>query len=141
METCGWQHKGGGAAKIVRSGFTTFGKADGFFWANSILETRAGELVVVGAPSTEGWSINRFDGEKFIPARPRFPENVITWGWNQTVLEDHLGDWWLATRIGVCRFPKVSRPDQLAHTPPKAIYTTRDGRFPSLHRKRQSAAP
>ena len=37
------------------------------------------------------------------------------------------GDWWVATRFGVFRFPKVSRPDQLAHTATKAIYTTRDG--------------
>ena len=117
----------GGAAKIVRSGFTAFGKADGFFWANSILESRAGELLVVGALSAEGWSINRFDGEKFIPIHPRFPKILRTWGWNQTVLEDHTGEWWVGSYRGLLRFPKVSRPEQLAHTPPKAIYTTRDG--------------
>src|SRR6185295_5320378 len=49
------------------------------------------------------------------------------WGWNQTVLEDHTGEWWVATARGVCRFPKVSEPEDLAHTPPKAVYTTRDG--------------
>src|SRR5262249_1490261 len=49
------------------------------------------------------------------------------WGWNQTVLEDHTGEWWIALGIGVCRFPKVSQPEQLAHTPWKAIYTTGDG--------------
>jgi ligand-binding sensor domain-containing protein len=119
--------QGGGAAKIARSGFTTFGNADGFYWATSIFETRAEELVVAGAPSAEGWSINRFDGEKFIPTRPRFPENINTWGWNQTVLEDHTGDWWIATGKGVYRFPKVSKPEQLARTQPKATYTTRNG--------------
>ncbi len=117
----------GGAAKVVSSGFTTFGKADGFFWATSILETRAGDLLVAGAPSAQGWSINRFDGEKFIPIRPRFPKALLTWGWNQTVLEDHTGEWWVGANSGLLRFPKVSRPEQLANTPPKAIYTTRDG--------------
>jgi ligand-binding sensor domain-containing protein/signal transduction histidine kinase len=118
---------GGGAAKIVRSGFTTFGKADGFFWASTILETRAGELLVVGAPSVNGWSLNRFDGEKFNAIRPRLLETIVSWGWNQTVLEDHAGEWWVACATGAYRFPKVSKLEQLAHTPPKAIYTTRDG--------------
>jgi ligand-binding sensor domain-containing protein/two-component sensor histidine kinase len=122
----------GGVAKIARSGFTTFGNADGFFWSTSILETRAGDVLVLGGPVklTEGF-INRFDGEKFIPVRPRFPESIVKhgygWGWNQTVLEDHTGEWWMATAAGVCRFPKVSKPEQLAHTPPRAIYTMRDG--------------
>jgi ligand-binding sensor domain-containing protein/two-component sensor histidine kinase len=122
----------GGVAKIARSGLTTFGKADGFSWATSILETRAGDVLVVGGLEsiTEGF-INRFDGEKFIPIRPKFSEGVAKrgfgWGWNQTVLEDHTGQWWIASAAGVCRFPKVSEPSQLAHTSPKAIYTTRDG--------------
>lgn len=122
----------GGAAKIAHSGFTTFGKADGLFWSSSIFETRAGDLLVVGAPnSTTEWFINRLDAERFISIRPQFPEIVKTpghsWGWNQTVLEDHTGEWWIATGAGVCRFPKVSKPEQLAHRPPKAVYTIREG--------------
>lgn len=121
----------GGVAKIARNGFTTFGKADGFFWSTSILETRAGDVLVVGGPQLRIGFINQFDGEKFIPIRPQFPEfykkQAYGWGWNQTLLEDHTGEWWIATGAGVCRFPKVSKPQQLAHTPPKAIYTTRDG--------------
>ncbi len=121
----------GGAAKIARRGFTTFGKADGFSQSTSIFETRAGDVLVVGTPGEGEWFINRFDGEKFLPIRPQFPAYVkrsgYGWGWNQTVLEDHTGEWWIASAAGVCRFPKVSKPEQLAHTPPKAIYTTRDG--------------
>jgi ligand-binding sensor domain-containing protein/signal transduction histidine kinase len=122
----------GGAAKISRSGFTTFGKEDGFFWSSSIFETRARDLFVVGSLNSDPeWFINRFDEEKFIPIRPQFPETVkrsgLGWGSNQTVLEDHTGEWWIATAVGVCRFPKVSKPEQLARTPPKALYTTRNG--------------
>jgi len=122
----------GGAAKIARSGFTTFGKEDGFFRSSSIFETTAGNLLVLGGPNPGiPEFINQFDGEKFVPLRPQFPARVrkrgYGWGWNQMVLEDHTGEWWIATSAGVCRFPKVSTPEQLAHTPPKAIYTTRDG--------------
>jgi len=67
----------GGAAKISRSGFTTFGKEDGLFWSSSIFETRARDLFVVGSLNSETeWFINRFDEEKFIPIRPQFPETV-----------------------------------------------------------------
>ncbi len=121
----------GGAAKLARNSFTTFGKADGFYSAAAIFETRAGDLMVFGTPGDREWFLNRFDGEKFTSIRPQFSESVQKyesgWGWNQTVVEDHLGEWWIAMAIGVCRFPKVSQPEQLAHTPPKAVYTTRDG--------------
>jgi len=120
----------GGAAKIARSGFTTFGVADGFFYgATSILESRAGSLFVIGAPDEGERIINRFDGERFIRITPQFPKPVrgFSWGWNQILLEDHLGDWWMATQRGVCRFPKLTYPHQLAHTPAKAVYTTHEG--------------
>jgi ligand-binding sensor domain-containing protein len=122
----------GGATKIVRDGFTTFGKADGFFWSTSIFETRTEGLFVVGSPNSETeWFINRFDTEKFIPIRPQFPETIkrigFSWGWNQTVVEDHMGEWWIGTNIGLCRFPKVSKSEQLANRPPIAIYTVHEG--------------
>jgi ligand-binding sensor domain-containing protein len=123
---------GGGVAKIARNGFTTFDKEDGFFWSSSILETRAGDIIVLGGRRTIGEGfINQFDGEKFTPVQPQFPEfykkQGYGWGWNQTLLEDHTGEWWIATGAGVCRFPKVTKPEHLAHTPPRAIYTIRDG--------------
>jgi ligand-binding sensor domain-containing protein/signal transduction histidine kinase len=123
--------RNGGAAKLARNSFTTFGKADGFSSAAAIFETRAGELIVCTTPRDRESFMNRFDGEKFIHIRPqsfgRVDKYYYGWGWNQTVVEDHIGEWWVATGIGVCRFPKVSQPEQLAHTRPKAVYTTRDG--------------
>ncbi|HET8674414.1 MAG TPA: two-component regulator propeller domain-containing protein, partial [Blastocatellia bacterium] len=118
----------GGAAKIVRNGFTTFGRADGFLLATSVFETRAGDLLVAGVLAGNKAMIYRFDGEKFIPIAPQISKAAggFSWGWNQTVLEDHTGEWWMATK-GVSRFPKVSQPEQLAHTPALARYTTRDG--------------
>ena len=118
---------GGGVAKVSRSGFTAYGNPDGFFWASTILETSAGELLVVGGPSINGGALNRFDGERFNPIRLRCLEALSTWGWNQTALQDRAGEWWIASLQGVYRFPKVTKPEELAKTQPKAIYTTRNG--------------
>ncbi len=121
-----------GADKIARGGFTSFGRADGFSWNTSIFESRAGEIVVLGGldVNAEG-ALNRYDGEKFFRVSTRFPETVRRqgrgWGWNQTVLEDHTGEWWIGTRSGVCRYPRVAKLGQLNSVRPKAIYTTRDG--------------
>ena len=43
------------------------------------------------------------------------------------ILQDHAGEWWLASSQGLCRYPRLDRASQLAETAPKAIYTTRDG--------------
>ena len=125
----------GGAAKIARNSFTTFGTADGFSVATSIVETRSGELFLLGTSNGKDEFINRFDGEKFLAIRLQVAESIKKqvsgwvwgWGWNQTAVEDHTGEWWVATAGGVCRFPKVSNPEQLARTSPKAVYTKRDG--------------
>jgi len=122
----------GGAAKIARTGFTTFGGADGLYGSQSLMDTRAGDLTVLGwnESRTEAL-IYQFDGERFTPIRPRFSEYAknqgYSWGWDQNVLEDHTGEWWIATRGGVCRFPRLNKPAQLATTPPKAVYTTSNG--------------
>src|ERR1041384_199009 len=121
-----------GVAKIGRSGFTTFGKEDGIALPTAIVETKAGELIVLGGfdNGLERF-INQFNGESFVHIRPRLTEEVSKngygWGWNQVVVEDHLGEWWLATFGGLCRFPRISSPQQLAHTALKAIYRARDG--------------
>ena len=43
------------------------------------------------------------------------------------ILQDHAGEWWLASSQGLCRYPRLDSPSQLAQTAPKAVYTTRDG--------------
>src|SRR5260370_12677833 len=60
---------------------------------------------------------------------PHYPPSIhcFGWGWNQSALQDHTGAWWIATGEGLCRFPRVASTRQLAHTPPKAVYTTKDG--------------
>jgi two-component sensor histidine kinase len=63
--------------------------------------------------------MNRFDGRRFLQARA--PKSVqLDWGSNQIALQDHLGDWWIASDNGLLR---------LDHRGPrlKTAYTTRDG--------------
>lgn len=122
---------GGGAAKIARNGFTLFGTADGLSGASAVFESNGSDVLVVGTPGQSRWFINRYDGEKFIRIRPNFQGTsgpyAYGWGWNQLVAQDHAGEWWIATGNGVCRFPKLDRPENLAHATPKAIYTTTNG--------------
>lgn len=117
----------GGAARISIGGFTIFDAADGLQWTTSLLETRAGDVVAVGGATPSQWSLNRFTGERFVAIQNSAVEDHPTWGWNQTVVVDRAGDWWVATRAGLFRFSGVHTVDDLADASPTAIYTTRHG--------------
>ncbi len=119
----------GGAMKLVRSSFTTYTEADGLAaaGADSVFENRSGELIVISSGGKH--FINRFDGRRFTSVCPDFPKEITSfgWGYNQVTLQDRAGEWWVPTSQGLLRFPAVARVAQLARTPPKAVYTTRDG--------------
>jgi ligand-binding sensor domain-containing protein/two-component sensor histidine kinase len=119
---------GSGAMKIARSGFTTYAESDGVEPAVSLLETRRGQLCLV-AREERGVAISRFDGERFAPIRPRWPEEMTYFGWGrgQVALEDHAGEWWIATGQGLARFAAVPRVEDLEGARPRAVYTKRDG--------------
>jgi len=111
-----WIASACGAQKIARNGFTGYGPSDGLgsTQTNSIFETRDGTLVVIGVNHTER-IINRFDGARFESVEPNLPSNVTNtgWGWGQTIIEDHSGEWWIPG-FGLYRFPKVNRVEELA---------------------------
>lgn len=119
----------GGAMKLANSGFTNYTEADGLAAAgvDAVFEDRAGNLCVVSSGTKH--FINRLDGHRFISVWPAFPKQITSfgWGWNQISFQDHTGEWWLPTSQGLVRFPAVRHVDDLAHTAPKAFYTTRDG--------------
>jgi hypothetical protein len=77
---------------------------------------------------SEDWRVSRFDGEAFHPIRVNMPASVQRAGWraNEHVLQDHAGDWWFATRVGIVRFSGITRTDDLALAVPR-VYTTADG--------------
>jgi ligand-binding sensor domain-containing protein/two-component sensor histidine kinase len=113
-----------GALKMVREGFTTYREDDGLATINisSIFANQKGEMCTVSSGIKK--IINQFDGKKFTAAMPNLPKQIkyTGWGWNQITFQDHTGEWWVTTGQGLVRFPKVNRIEQLAHTPPKAVY-------------------
>ena len=115
-----------GALKIARSGLLSYGVTEGLGTPEvvNIFEDQAGELVVISAK----WTINRFDGERFTSVRPNLPQSLIdssSGKWE--MMQDHLGEWWIATNQGLYRFPKVNRIEDLARVRPLAVYTTPNG--------------
>ena len=125
-----WIGTDNGALKLARNGFTTYTQADGLGESriSSLFESRAGELgVMTILPSRQ--PISWFEGKRFSALRPKLPPGLTDfgWGWNQLTLQDQAGEWWLPTGQGLVRYPKVERIGDLATTPPKAIYTTKDG--------------
>lgn len=122
-----------GLIKAARNGFTAYGTEDGLGTSqiNSIFEGDDGALTVVNlGPAPHGRIVNRFDGRRFTATTPPIPPRIKYhgWGWGQTIIEDHTGEWWVPTGDNaLLRFPRVGRIEQLASSSPKAVYSTRDG--------------
>jgi ligand-binding sensor domain-containing protein/two-component sensor histidine kinase len=121
-----------GRARLARNGFVNYGRADGLAQEDirSILEGSGGALYVV--TGIHDRFIQRFDGSRFISVAPQAPGHEASWdwggwGWGQIHFQDHTGEWWVATGYGLFRYPHVKRLEDLAHTPPKAVYTAKDG--------------
>lgn len=116
----------GGVSRIDFTGLVSYDERDGISHPRigSIFETLEGELCVVS-----GDVIHRFNGMSFEPIRPQRPPGFEDpgWGWNQIYLQDHRGEWWLPSRYGLLRYPALADLADLAHTSPKAIYTTAEG--------------
>ena len=121
--------KNGGAIKLARSGLTTYSEADGLRNSRitSIFPDQSGRVCVSSTRS--GWSINCYDETGFPGVRLQLPHRItqLGWGWNQTALQDHLGEWWIPTAEGLCRFPATTELSDLARSAPKAIYASGTG--------------
>jgi ligand-binding sensor domain-containing protein/two-component sensor histidine kinase len=123
-----WAAVDHGLARIARHGFTTFNAAEGMGDRSitDLLENNGAVYAV--SNETTSVMLHRFNGEGFLSVRPRYPESIRYFGWasNQSAVLDREGEWWIATGEGLCRFPRVPF-EQLAQTPPKAVYTMREG--------------
>lgn len=125
---------GHGVGRIPNSGITTFTEADGLLGSriDAIFESRSNELCVLTKLEQSGLPIEtlgHFEGGRFRMVYPAFPKNTryFGWGWSQIGFQDPAGEWWFAGGEGVYRFPAVPRIEDLARTPPKAVYGMRDG--------------
>ncbi|HZE73422.1 MAG TPA: two-component regulator propeller domain-containing protein [Pyrinomonadaceae bacterium] len=118
----------GGAAKIAHSGFTSYRMAEGLSSdrIGCILEDRDGNLRVAAANPDA--FLNRFDGRHFASSNTRLPNGAAySWGWYQTVFQDHDRDWWVATANGIYRYASDRKGDPAMSLPPKAVYRKKDG--------------
>lgn len=120
-----------GAFKLAAGNNLTYSTADGIGMDGviSIAETVRGELYFAGRRESEGFRIAFRSGDGFQAIQPRVPKNVVYFGWRpaRVILQDHTGEWWLASSQGLCRYPRLESPSQLAHASPMAVYTTHDG--------------
>lgn len=116
--------EGSGVMKLGSRDFVTFSTKDGLSknTVRSVFENRQGELCAL----THDGYINRFDGRKFTAISLNLPSIVLK---NNAydMIEDRAGEWWVATKQGLCRFPRVTAVEDLSRTRPKAFYTTADG--------------
>jgi PAS domain S-box-containing protein len=122
-----WLGANSGLMRLARRGFVTYQEASGLGHQEviSFFEDAAGRLHAISG----NWRINRWDGERFTSVRFNLPAHITDaqWRTRRNALQDHLGEWWVATGEGLFRFSKVSRIEELADSPPKAVYTQRDG--------------
>ena len=115
-----------GALRVTRHGFLSYGEPEGLGrLIGSIFENPSGELYTFSSV----WRISRFDGKAFTSVRPNLPASVTDLSWRERtgLLQDHNGEWWIATSEGLFRFPRVSRIEELARAHPLAVYTTQTG--------------
>lgn len=116
-----------GVLRFAPQGFVTYGTNDGLGeYIVSIFENHAGELIV----SSREWLLNRFDGKAFVSVKINLPRPVIEAGVQRSsaaIIEDHTGEWWVGTRVGLYRFAKVNRLEELATAQPKAVYLREQG--------------
>jgi PAS domain S-box-containing protein len=112
-----------GVGRILRNGIVRFDDLQSSVQA--ILQNREGAIVVSSIP----WKLSRFNGQRFVTNSLRFRAGDLgaSWGGIQCILQDHSGDWWVASRIGLLRFSRERYPELLATAQPKAVYTRSEG--------------
>jgi ligand-binding sensor domain-containing protein/signal transduction histidine kinase len=115
----------GGVMRIDGRGFTTYREPDGLptdrVW--SVLEDRSGEMLAVTIPGKSMRSVDIFDGVRFHSVVPKVFGDHPSWGWQQVLLESRTGEWWGATRQGLCRFGAMKAAD-LEGRKPQACYSS-----------------
>lgn len=90
----------GGAARLRRSGFTTYDESDGLagLQIRSLFEGRDGDLRVVSSAGRD--FVQTFDGTRFRPPESGVGEERSGWWVGEVALEDRAGDLWIASGPG-----------------------------------------
>ena len=118
-----WLGNESGVQRWRRDGLTTFTQRDGLAQArvDALLEDSAGNLVAGRADSQTYW-LHSLRGDRFTQAS--LPRGPLTpgWGWNQAMLQDHLGAWWMATGQGLAQFPSTPGPAEAVLARPPRLH-------------------
>lgn len=118
----------GGAMKLTRNGFTSYGVADGLgaAYVLALAETRGGQICAMTRVPGR-FHLNLFDGQRFQPTAVPVDSSFYSshWaGWYQVAAETPAGAWWIASAGGLLVFP----PGWLnGPRPPVRIHGARDG--------------
>jgi ligand-binding sensor domain-containing protein/signal transduction histidine kinase len=141
----------GGAMKIARGGFSTYGIEDGIAGVNAVFEDGAGSLCfkarIIGDARTtvfEGAKLDLlrgehftthtrfgcFDGRRFDWFKPTAVSElgwIYTWVLEEVTLRSRRGEWWVGTSEGLYRFPRADHFSSIETARPLAVYTPKDG--------------
>jgi ligand-binding sensor domain-containing protein/signal transduction histidine kinase len=115
-----------GAAKLARTGFTTFTTDDAREVFMTMVETRSGGLVAFSQKDSH-ISGYRFDGQALARIPGGQPRVSAGWAWNQMALEDRAGGWWFGGKDGVIHYKPGVSIDRMASARPAARYTSAEG--------------
>jgi ligand-binding sensor domain-containing protein/two-component sensor histidine kinase len=110
----------GGAIKMARNGFITYGSEDGLgsLRVIALFEDANGTLSVI-TESQGRVCVNWFDGKRFHAVRLAAPEDYsANWlGWYQVLVQSHKGEWWAGSEKGLLRFPSIDLRQTLRMAP------------------------
>lgn len=116
-----------GVMRVASNGFTSYSTADGLpdNRISSVFEGSGGEIYAVD----ESRNISRFEDGRFIAVTPNFPKTFAAsgWSWQQPVLQNSIGEWWIGASGGLVHFPKVNRLETLSKIPPRSVYDSESG--------------
>ncbi len=137
----------GGAMKLTRGGFSTYGASDWIEMVNATFEDQSGHpcfkgrilgdarrTVFDGATfdllnpehPTAHVRYGCFDGERFDWFVPGGDTNT-GWVMERITLRARSGEWWIGTGAGLYRFAPVARMADLRTARPLAVYGLKDG--------------
>jgi streptogramin lyase len=123
--------EGAGVMRIDALGFTTYREQDGLPSDRvlAVFEDRAGELTALTWAARMPYHIiDIFDGMRFHRVVPDVNAQHPNWGWNQVLLQSRSGEWWTATKHGLCRYPAMKTAG-LNGRRPQVCYCPDDGVF------------
>lgn len=117
MQSCG-------LVRIARDGAITFDESDGIGTVGiaSFFEDATGTVCASEVNRVDLWHC--FDGSRFSDVSPRDVAKIpyLGWSWNQTVVHDRTGGWWIAAGGRLVRYASEQHAAVLAERPPSDTF-------------------